>query len=229
MLTKKKTFAVLGLSTFGYRVAVSLYRDGATVIAVDREETIVQKISPNVSKAITVDLMNWDVLSHIGVLDVDVAVIGLRTSFDVEVILTYNLKKHSDIKTIVAQVDTNEKAEALSLIGADIIVFPEKDMAERIMKRLTVPDLVEYISLTPDTSIIEVAVPQRFVGKSMIDLQIRTKFNIYVVGIKNTSDGGKTPEISIAPNPQTQFKKNDIMLLLGNRKKLNSFMKSIIT
>jgi len=220
------SFAVLGLSTFGYRTAVSLYEAGAAVIAVDRDEKLVNRISPFVTKAVAADLMDASALQHIGALEVDTVIVGLRSSFDVATLLIHMYKKQTKVKKIVAQVDTSEKADVLKLVGADIVVFPEKDMADWVVRHLAVPNLVEQISLHSDKAIVEVPIPRRFMGKSLIDLQIRAKYNVYVIGIKRADE--KKPDkvdVTIAPSPQTKFQEGDAILILGDLEDLNRFMK----
>lgn len=218
----KNAFAIFGLSKFGYRMALSLFEGGSTVIAVDINERKVQKISESVSNAVCADLMDWDVMDHIGAFDVDVAIIGLRHSFDAEVLLTNHLKKHTDVAKIIAQVDTDEKGEALRLMGADLIVFPEKDMADRVVKQLTMSsDLVDLISLSPNAAIIEMLAPDTFIGRSLIQLKIRSKHNVHVVGIKHHDK--EREDVIIAPSPDAKFLPADTMLLLGNTENLKKF------
>ncbi len=220
----KESYAILGLSKFGYRMGVSLYQAGATVLAVDQSETLIHKISDDVTKAVVADLTDFEALEHIGVFDVGVAVIGLRRSFDVAVLLTHRLRRQPKIKKIVAQVDTEEKAEALRILGADLVVFAEKDIADRVVSQLLVPNLVEMIPLSEKAAIIEVPVPRSFIEMNMIDLQIRQKFNVYVIGIKNEMRAPGQPEVAIAPPPTTQFKEGDVMLVLGELVNLERFV-----
>lgn len=220
----KESFAVLGLSKFGFRVAVSLSDIGASVIAVDKDHHIVEKISSLVTKAIVADLMDWEVLENLGVLDVDIVVIGLRKSFDVAALLTYKLKHHAKIKKIIIQVDTDEKSEILKLIGADVVVFPEKDMADAVVRQLMAPNLIDYISLSENAAIVEVPVPKSFIGKSIIELNIRARFEVYIIGIKHQNLKDHRPKVEIAPKSDIKFQENDNILLLGTSKNLNKFI-----
>jgi len=223
-ITNKKMYAVLGLSKFGYRLAVSLYKAGATVIAIDKNESLVQQISSEVTTARVADLLNWEVLEQVGVLKVDTVIIGTRHAFDVATLLTYKLKKQGNIKNLIVQVDSDEKAETLKLIGADIVVFPEKDIADKLYKQLTSPNLVDHISLTSDAGIIEVPAPKNFIGKSLVELKIRNEYDVYVVGVKHKADNKESSDITIAPSPNEIFKEGDTLLLLGKIEKLEKFM-----
>ncbi|MBN1114180.1 MAG: TrkA family potassium uptake protein [Oligoflexia bacterium] len=221
----KESFAVLGLSKFGYQSAVYLAESGADVIAIDKEESLVQKISAHVRRAVCADLKDWEVLEHTGVLSVDTVIIGLRRSFDVATLLTYKFKHHTDVKRVIVQVDNEEKAEAIKLIGADVTVFPEKYSAEKIVRQLTVPNLVDHILLTPETAIVEVPVPSAFMGKSLVELNIRANFGINVIGIKSIDSVNGSEKITVAPLPDAKFKKGDNIFVLGESVKLNKFLK----
>lgn len=223
----KDSFAVLGLSKFGFRTAVSLFNLGAKVVAVDRNENLVQKISTSVTKAVCADVLDREILEYIGVPYVNVAIIGLRHAFDVAVLLVNYLKRHTKVERIVAQVDTDEKLEALRILGVDTVVFPEKDIADRVVKQLTMPNLVEHISISPEATIIEVSCPDKFVGRSLTELEIRTRYNVYVIGIKRYSTQSTEPEVMIAPGPETRFQPGDTMLLLGSTENLIVFTQNM--
>ncbi len=227
MAEDKKTYCVLGLSKFGHRLATSLFELGATVIAVDKNELLIQKTAPNVTKAVCADVMDWEVMNHIGVANADVAIIGLPHDFDVTVLLVLYLNK-AGVPEIIAQVDSEEKSEALMLLGVKRVVWPEKDIADRLVKQLAVPSLVEQISISPDVALIEIPCPDQFIGKSLIDLKIRQKYNIYVIGLKRPSTDvpGQFKTI-IAPKATMRFQKGDTMLALGNTKDLVEFTNSM--
>lgn len=223
-MNHKETFAVLGLSTFGCKVAVSLYKSGATVIAIDKKAQIVNKIASDVTKALAGDLMEWELLEHAGVLTVDTVVIGLRHSFDVAVLLTCRLKNEAKIKRIIVQVDTEEKAAALKMVGADMIVFPERDIADRLTKRLVMGNLVDHIPLSQDVSIVEVPAPEVFENKSLKDLQIRSAHKIHVIAIKKHIHRDDPGKMDVAPEPDHKISKGDTLLLLGNTINIDKFI-----
>ncbi len=221
------SYAVLGLSKFGYRVAVSLSSMGNKVIVVDRDERIIQKIADSVMKAVCANIMDYEVLEQIGVFSVDTVIIGFRRAFDVAVLLVNHLKRHTDVNTIIAQVDTDEKQEALRLLGVDLTVFPERDRADRLVQQLTMPNLVDHIPLASNAAIIEVPCPKKFEGKSLIELKIRTVYNIYVIGIRHKGASETQQDVLIAPPPDFRFRKGDILILLGDTESLRNFTQDI--
>jgi trk system potassium uptake protein TrkA len=223
MVNSRKSFAVLGLSKFGYRVATGLFDSGYEVVAIDRDDRLVQKIADHVTRAVRADALDQETLEHLGVFDVDAVVVGFRSSFDAAVLLTMMLRKRREDIHIIAQVDTDEKAEALHQVGGNVTVFPERDIADRLVKRLVTPDLVEHMDLAPDVAIVEMAVPREFVGKSLANLGIRAKFEIHVIGVVRVGEGINRKKVLVAPPADTVFSEKDFLLLLGKIEKLNDF------
>jgi trk system potassium uptake protein TrkA len=220
---KKHTYAVLGLSKFGYRVATGLFGAGVDVLAIDRDDQLIQKIADRVTRAVRADAMDQEAMEHLGVFDVDTVVIGFRSSFDAAVLLTMMLRrKRNDIR-IIAQVDTDEKAEALQQVGGNVTVFPERDIADRLVKRLTMPDLVEQIDIAPDIAVIEMVVPSEFFGKSLADLGIGARHEIHVIGVVRPGENVTAKRVVVAPPANTVFRDGEILLLLGKNENLNRF------
>ena len=219
----KETFAVLGLSLFGRRTAVGLAEAGVSVIAVDSNGGKVQKIAHQVTGAVRADVMDWEALEHVGVFDVDTVVIGLRTAFEAALLLTNHLRKETRVKRIIVQVDSEEKAEVLRLVGADQVVFPARDSADHLVRRLAIPGLVEHVSLSPDAAIIEVVVPESFIGKTMVELMVRSKHKVNVVGVKHGGADEGPGRMVIAPPAHTRFREKDSLLLVGRVEDLDRF------
>ena len=223
MASTKKSFAVVGLSRFGFRVATGLFSIGVDVLAIDRDEIIIQKIADRVTRAVRTDALDEETLEHLGVFEVDAVVIGFRNSFDAAVLLTMMLRKKKKDIDIIAQVDTDEKAEALHQVGVDVTVFPERDIADRLVKRLMTPDLVEHMELAPDVAVVEMAVPSSFIGKSLAELDIRAQHEVHVIGIVEPGDGVRDKMVLVAPPANTVFREGEILLLLGKIANLNLF------
>lgn len=204
-------------------MATGLFNAGVDVLAIDRDEHLIQKIADHVTRAVRADALDEETLEHLGVFEVDAVVIGFRSSFDVAVLLTMMLRKKGEGIHIIAQVDTDEKAEALRQVGVDVTVFPESDIADRLVKRLMTPNLVEHMELAPDVAVVEMAVPDRFLGKSLADLDIRAKHELYVIGVVQPSDGVKGKNVHVAPPADTVFREGEVLLLLGKIESLNRF------
>lgn len=223
MGSKKGSFAVLGLSRFGYRVATGLFSSGADVLAVDRDDRLVQKIADRVTRAARADVLDEEVVEHLGVFDVDAAVIGFRSSFDAAVLVTMMLRRRREDIRIIAQVDTDEKAAALQQVGGDVTVFPERDIADRLVRRLITPDLVEHMDLAPDVAVVEMAVPSEFVGRSLAELGIRARHQVHIIGVIEPDDGVHEKRVLVAPPAETVFRPGELLLVLGKIDKIERF------
>jgi trk system potassium uptake protein TrkA len=223
VISTKKSFAVIGLSKFGFRVATGLFQAGVDVLAIDHDDRLIQKIADRVTRAVRADALDEETLEHLGVFEVDSVVIGFRSSFDLAVLLTMMLRKKGGGIHIVAQVDTDEKAEALRQVGGHATVFPERDIADRLVKRLVMPNLVEHMELAPDVAVAEMPVPAGFLGKSLADLDIRAKHELHVIGVIRPGDGVKDKMVVVVPPADTVFHEGEVLLLLGKIENLNSF------
>jgi trk system potassium uptake protein TrkA len=221
--SKEKSFAVVGLSRFGFQVATGLFSAGADVLTIDRDDNIIQKIADRVTRAVRTDALDEEVLEHLGVFEVDTVVIGFRNSFDAAILLSIMLRKNNEGIEIIAQVDTDEKAEALHQVGVDVTVFPERDIADRLVKRLMTPDLVEHMELAPDVAVIEMEVPKGFIGKSLVELDVRAQHEVHVIGIIEPGDRVSDRKVIFAPPANTVFRQGEIVLLLGKIANLKRF------
>jgi trk system potassium uptake protein TrkA len=218
-----KIFAVLGLSRFGLEVARGLCAAGSTVIAIDRNEGLVQNIADHVTKAVRADATDLELMEHLGVLEADVIVLGFRSSFETAVLLALMLRKRCPDIHIIAQIDRTEKGEALRQIGVDATVFPERDMGERVVKSLMLPNLVEHASLSPATAVVEVAVPDPHIGQSLAEAAIRSRFGVHVIGVSHRSKDGRKGALSIAPQADYTFRQGDSVLILGEIGRIRDF------
>jgi len=216
------SFAVFGLSKFGYQAAVSLSEAGADVIVIDVSEELIQKISGQVTRTICADVLNADVLEKTGALGVDVAIIGLREAFDDTVLLITHLKKSPQIKKIISLVDSDDKGDVLRQLGVDQIIFPEHDSAQRLVRQLTIPHLLDEITLTHEASLIELDIPDDYAEKSLAELNIRAQYHIYVIGVIRKIENGK-PILIAAPDPEMKLVKGDRMICMGSSEKLAIF------
>jgi len=222
-----RSYAVLGLSTFGYQMAVNLKKEGAQVLVIDADDNVIQKISDYVTKAVVADLSNEKTLKTLGVFDVDAAIISMPDHFDITVLVTHELKREG-VGEILAQVESDAQAGALEAVGATRIVFPERDIAERTVRELSSPTLADRIPLGRDVSIIEVPCPQKWERKSLIELRLRTRFHVYVIGVKTmTGEDRGAEKIDILPVPDHPLRAGNILLVLGRTDHLEKFKKTV--
>lgn len=214
-----KNFVVIGCGRFGRAIATTLYKLGHDVLAIDSNEEIIQNIAGDVTKAVTSQI-DEQVLREIGVPNCDVAIVSMGSDIESSVITTLLLKEMK-IPYIVCKASTEIHEKILYKIGADRVVSPERDSGIKIAKNLVSDNVLDKIDLDPDYAIFELIMPKSWIGKSLIELNVRKEYNLNVVAIKKDDD------FVITPNPEEPLKENDIILLLGEKKNLKYFEQKI--
>jgi trk system potassium uptake protein TrkA len=208
-----RSMLVIGLGRFGSNLAIKLTELGNEVLAVDRDEEIVNKIAPKVTRAQIGDCMDIDVLKTLGVSDFDVCFVCIGINIQASLEITCQLKDLG-AKYVVAKTDRELHTKFLQKIGADEVIFPERDMAQRTAMRYCTKGAFDYIELTPEYAIFEAAVPKSWIGKSLRELDIRSQHSINVVGIK---EGGRVVPAVSADRP---FVQDEHLILAGSKKDL---------
>ncbi|MCG6911946.1 MAG: TrkA family potassium uptake protein [Deltaproteobacteria bacterium] len=210
-----KQYAVLGLGNFGFYLASRLYEKGHEVLAVDKDQTRVQDIRDKVSQAVVADTTDRRVMENLGVRDLDAAVVCIGSVLSDSILTVLNLKEIG-VKQVIAKAISEPHGRILRKIGASEILFPEKDMAISLAERLHNPNLIEYLPVLEGFSIIQLAPPNEFIGKSLRELNLINRYGVQVVAIKEL-----VPErLNMIPTAKFILKDSDIMILLGPNKAL---------
>ena len=205
-----KQFAVLGLGSFGSSVALTLENMGCDVLVVDESYEKVQEISDKV------DVSEPDALQALGGRNLDGVVVAISESLEASIMATM-LCKEMGIPLVVAKAKDKLQGAILQRVGADRIVYPEIEMGSRVAKSLVSKEFVDWISLSNDYSMVEIVVPQNWVGKSLVDLGVRERLGINVVGII------KNGKIEVAINPQEPLREKEILIVIGSNDILEKF------
>ncbi len=192
-------FAVIGLGRFGERLALLLSRDGAEVIAIDSDGEIVQKHRDDVTLAVCMDSTDEEALTAQGIDKVDCAVVGIGTDFEAAV-LTVTLLKKLGVPRVVARAGSGTRGRILKQVGADDVVFPEYESAQRWSNQLMMPHFEEFFELDAEHSLVQVPAPASFVGKTLRKLELRAKYRLNVVAIRRPS-GSPAPADEAQPEP----------------------------
>jgi trk system potassium uptake protein TrkA len=221
-----KRFAVLGLGQFGKKLAVALSAAGADVIAIDRERTIIEQIRDQVSHAVRLDSTDENALKAQGVNKVDTAIICLgqdSTSFE-SAILTVVALKTMGVRQVIARAQSDTAGRVFLKVGADEIIYPEIETAHRWAYKLIAPQVGEKIDFAPGYSLARVKAPPSFDLKTLVELQMRQRFNVNLVAIKRADRGkGKDQgEIVNVPMPNTVIYAGDILMVAGSDSDLAS-------
>lgn len=209
-----KDFVVIGCGRFGQSVAKSLYAKGHDVMAVDIDPEKVQDISDYVTHAIEVDAMDEAALRTIGVRNFDVAVVSIGSDIQAS-ILTTLIVKELGVKHVVAKAQNDIHAKVLYKIGADRVVFPERDMGVRLAHNLVTNNVLDYIELDPNYSVIEITALREWEGKALKDLQLPTEYGVNIMAIKCGDD------INISPYADDVIKRGDILIVIGSTENIN--------
>jgi len=218
-----RQFAVIGLGRFGSSVARTLNEKGYQVMAIDLNEDRVQDYSEIAEQAVCIDATDEKALKAVGIENVDVAVVSVGNNIEASILMTLLLKE-LNIKEVVVKSVTEEQGKVLEKVGADKIVFPERDMGVRIASTLTSPKVSEHIDLSPECSIIEIEAPQDFVGKSLKQLNLRVEHNLNIVAIKSTDE----PEEEVVnPIPEADYKirQQDKLMIVGANENIEKLKK----
>ena len=179
-----RQFAVIGLGRFGSSVAKTLSEKGCQVLAVDIDEDKVQDFSEIVAQAVCLDATDEKALKAVGIENIDVAVVSVGDNIEASVLIALVLKEIG-IKEIIAKAVTEDQGKVLKRIGADKIIFPERDMGIRLASALTSPKVSEYIGLSSECSIVEIRPPEEFIGKSLKQLNLRVESGLNIIAIKD--------------------------------------------
>ena len=206
-----KQFAVLGLGSFGRSVALSLEKMGCDVMVVDDSYEKIQEISDKVSYAMKADVTDKDALQALGARNLDGVVVAVSEHPEANIMATL-LCKEMGIPLVVAKAKDKLQGTILEKVGADSVVSPEIEMGSRIAKNMVANEFTDWIELSNDYSIVEIAVPRRWEGKNLAELDVRKKYGITVVGVMQ----GEKMDISF--NPQTPQPGNAILVLIGANK-----------
>jgi trk system potassium uptake protein TrkA len=183
-MKQTKTYAIFGLGRYGKAVALELIRHGADVIAVDINEEIVNDLSTEIPVCKCADVTDQNVLRQLGVPDMDVVIIAMARNFEASV-LSIMLCKELGVKTVIAKCSNEMNYRILKRLGADKVVFPERESGVRLAKGLLHGGPLEFFDLSDDLTLTQLQVRQEWVGKTLRELDLRGKYSINIVAIRD--------------------------------------------
>ena len=215
---KTKSILLIGLGRFGMHIAAKLHELGHEVMAVDSNEDRVNEAMPIVTNGQIGDSTNPAFLKSLGIKDYDLCIVTIGNDFQSS-LETTNLLKEMGAKKVVSRAESDTQAKFLLRNGADDIVYPEKQLAHWIAMRYSADHVYDYVELDPSHLILEVSIPQAWIGKTIGEIDIRKKFNINILAVKWNG------EMSVAVTPDTQLSENKTLLVLGEMKALKKCFK----
>jgi trk system potassium uptake protein TrkA len=217
---KRKQFGVIGLGRFGAAMATTLAELGHDVIGVDADESHVQQLADLITHALQLDATDEKALRAAGIQDVDVAVVSIGENIESSLLVVMQLREIG-VRTIVAKAVTPLHGRILEKLGVSRVIFPEREMAIRIAHSLVMPNVIDYIELSRDFSIVEVPAPEAFVGRTLKQLELRPRFGLTLIAIKRQAADTGTVVTSIAPPADEMIRRGDILGLLGSTDRLS--------
>jgi trk system potassium uptake protein TrkA len=212
-----KQFVVIGLGNFGQSVAARLAQIGHEVIAIDFDENRVATIKDSVTQAVTADARNRDALQDLIPSGVDAVVVGVGDSIEAS-LLSVLYCKELGVKRIIAKAASDDHGRILESIGTSEVIYPERNAALRLAEKLNAPtSVIDYIELSPEYSIIDVATPDEFVGKTLKQLQLPRKHGILVIAVRTVLKN----DIQLLPPADYKFEPDTIITVIGRYADLN--------
>lgn len=213
-----KSFAVLGLGRFGKELALQLSRGGAEVLAIDRERKIVDEVADEVTRAVTANLRDKDALQELGVAECDEVILSVGSDLAASVLAVVNLKALG-VKHLICKAYDEVHRDVLLKLGADQVMIPEQEFAAKLAAQMISPRLRDQIQLTEEYVIEEVAVPESWIGKTLGEMNIRSRFDVTVVTVRHGE------KVVAAPGAGERLTAGDVVLLLGEKKAMSAVHK----
>jgi trk system potassium uptake protein TrkA len=211
-----KQFAVIGLGRFGTSVARRLHEAGQEVLGIDLSEEKVENALSFVTHANVADSTEEQALTSVGIRNFDCVIVAIGNDMQSS-ILTVMLLKELGVKKVIAKALGKRHGQVLEKVGADWIIYPERDMGERAANQLLSPNMLNYIELSKEYNIEEIMIPPKMAEKSLRELDIRAKYNISAIAIVREGD------IIVSPSPDQIIHKEDLLVMIGNREDLAKF------
>ena len=210
-----RQIAIIGLGNFGYYLGRELYNRGFEVIGLDIRKETVQKVKNEITEAVVADATDKDTLLALGIDQADLAVVTIGTNMLASILTTFQLKEIG-VKRVYAKALSAEHEQILTRIGADRVLFPEKDLALSLAQRIANPNMIEYLPFIEDHSIYEVEAPEFFIGKTLKELDLINRYGIQVIAVRNLVNN----QLILIPRANFTVQKEHLLILLGPDKAL---------
>ena len=211
-------YAVLGLGSFGAKLAVALARAGNTVLVVDIDQQRVDDLRDKVTEAIIADVSNEEVVRELNVRKFDAVILGMSSHFEDQV-LALTLLKQEGVRKVIVKANTTIQERILFRLGADEVFQPEQDVAERLARRLTMDTITDLFEFK-GSAIAEVTVPEQLSGQSLRQLDLRNRFNVTVLLMRKPGGSAET-----VMTPDTLLEKGDQLTVFGSQKSIIELFK----
>ena len=210
---QRKQFIVVGLGCFGRAIAQTLCQEGEEVLGVDRRMDLVEEMRDALTHTVQLDAMDRDALEALGVKDFDVAFVTMGSDIRASGTIVLLLKELGS-KYVIAKAQDEFHGRMLEKLGADQVLFPERDMGRRIAHNLVSSNIIDYLELSPEYSLAEIRPREEWIGKTLMDLNLRSRHGINVVAVRNGD------ALNAMPMPDTAFREGDVLLVVTKEETL---------
>jgi len=211
-----KRAVVIGLGIFGYNIARTLFENGFEVVAIDKNKDIIQKIRDHSTKAILADGTDQEIMDEIGIGEDDIAIISFGEDLAAATLITLHLKQMK-VKNIIVKAPNEDHKMILEKVGATEVIIPEMDMAKKVAKSLVSPNMMDYIPLSEDYIISEMAPPNSFLGKTIRELGLRAKYSIEVIAVRDVL----SESVHMVPPADFVIKDGEVLVVIGKETDIN--------
>ena len=215
--SKDKQYLVIGCGRFGSSVAKKMCQLGDEVMVIDKDEDSINNIAELVTHTAIVDVTEERDLKSIGLGNFDVVIVAISSDIRASIMATV-MAKEMGVPKVVCKAKDELQAKVLYKIGADKVVFPERDMGIRLAYNLASENILDQINLDPEYSIMEIVTPQNWVGKTIIELNLRAKYDITVLAVKTQSG------LKVMPSPNYKMQEKNILIIIGNTDKISDII-----
>lgn len=225
--------AVIGLGTFGAKTAISLYDKGAEVVAIDIDETLVEKLKDKVTHAVALNVTDERSLRSVNISDVDVAMVAIGDNIEMSIMAVAMLRKLG-VGRVIARATSTLHEHVLQEIGASEIIKVEEEMGEIIASKIVAPHVLQRYNFAAGYSIVELKMGKKFEGKTLVESKIRQSYNLNIVALQKkipfiTEDGKPAYKVEIndCPMPMDVIEPDDIVVLVGSEKNFNTLFSEL--
>ena len=205
-----KRVVVVGLGIFGFNIAKDLFENGFEVVAIDKNKEVINRIRDFSTKAVMADATDRELLEKIGIQPEDIVIVSFGEDLAASTLLTLHLKE-MNVKSILVKAPNEDHKRILEKVGATEVIIPEAEMARKVAKGLISPNVLDYLPVSEDFTISEVAPPASFLGKTIADLRLRGDYHIEVIAIRDVL----SDKIQLVPRADFVIKDSDILIVMG--------------
>lgn len=215
-----KSFLVIGAGRFGNALARDLYKEGHEVLVIDENRDTIEQIADSVTHAIIGDAKDPQVLEQVGVTNFDCAIVSIASDLQDSILVTLMLKDMG-VEYVVAKARNEMHRKVLHKIGADKVVFPEHEMGQRLAHLLSSDNLIDFLELSNEYSIMEINTPKKWINKTLIDLNVRAKYGLTVIAVREP----ETDNLAVTLGPDYTIAEGSVLIVLGSNDDIKEIIK----